>query len=220
MPENSKSVSLFPKIIRTFCVLLVITVCGWLVMQLEIMGGRMLQPDFGNTIPVWGSVIGVFLLSLSFGYLLGGWISNSGDRGVLLGSALFLAGVWIYFIPCMRAPVCAWLWNTGVDEKWGALVAALILFAVPSVLLATTSPAAVRWLTSEARKSGLVAGFVLFFSTVASFAGCIVTSFYLVLYSVRMTTRISGGILCVVGLALIVSGTVSRFRQSRGRKGD
>lgn len=45
-------------------------------MAVEILGGRMLAPVFGSGIEVWGGIIGVFLLSLSFGYLLGGLLSQ------------------------------------------------------------------------------------------------------------------------------------------------
>lgn len=203
MANDAKPLSPPLRVLRSFCVLTIIAICGWLVMELEILGGRMLHPFFGSSVYIWGSVIGVFLLSLSFGYLLGGWISNFRAREVLLGAALALAGAWIFCVHYLLAPVCDWLWDRGMDGKWGSLTAALILFALPSVLLATASPTAVRWLTREARQSGLIAGFVLFFSTVASFAGCVVTSFYLVLYSVRLTFQVSGAVLCAVGLALI-----------------
>src|SRR5690606_8397669 len=45
---------------------------GFCIMSLELLGGRVLAPYFGSSIYVWGSIITVFMLSLSFGYLLGG----------------------------------------------------------------------------------------------------------------------------------------------------
>ncbi len=215
MANDAKPLSPPLRVLRSFCVLTITGICGWLVMELEILGGRMLQPFFGSSIYIWGSVIGVFLLSLSFGYLLGGWFSSSRAREVLLGAALGLAGAWIFSVHYLLEPVCEWLWDRGMDGKWGSLTAALILFAVPSVLLATASPTAVRWLTREARQSGMIAGFVLFFSTVASFAGCVVTSFYLVLYSVRLTFQVSGAVLSAVGLVLIVRWTAAAWLRRR-----
>jgi MFS family permease len=87
--------------------------------------------------------------------------------------------------------------------KWAALLAALILFAFPIMMLALVSPTAVRWLTDDAKQSGLVTGMVLAFSTVASFAGCIVTAFYLVEFSIAKTLLYSGIILILIGVILI-----------------
>ena len=104
------------------------------------------------------------------------------------------------------------MFNAGLDEKFGSLLAAMALFGVPTLLLGTVSPTAVRWLTTQANDSGLNTGLVLAFSTVASFAGCVVTAFYLVLLSMRQTICASGIILVVVGGAFLLQ-TAARFRK-------
>mgnify|MGYP001369078185 CR=1 FL=1 len=48
---------------------------GFVIMALELLGGRVLAPYFGNSIYVWGSIITVFMLSLAVGYLIGGRLS-------------------------------------------------------------------------------------------------------------------------------------------------
>ena len=48
---------------------------GFSIMGIELLGGRILAPYFGSSVHVWGSIITVFMLSLSFGYLLGGRLS-------------------------------------------------------------------------------------------------------------------------------------------------
>ena len=50
-------------------------VSGFVIMSLELLGGRLLAPYFGSSIYVWGSVITVFMLALSVGYLTGGKLS-------------------------------------------------------------------------------------------------------------------------------------------------
>ena len=185
---------------------LVACICGWLVMQLEILGGRVLIPYFGSAIyVVMGSVIGVFLLSLSGGYLLGGWLSNRRRSREALGVSLATAGVWLCALPTFIEPVCNRIVDLGLDDKWGSLTAAFLLFAVPTMLLGTVSPTVVRWLTTRAKDSGLNAGLVLAFSTLASFGGCVVTAFYLVLLSVRLTITVSGVILLVLGGTILLS---------------
>ncbi|MGH2396946.1 MAG: fused MFS/spermidine synthase [bacterium] len=45
---------------------------GGVLLALEIIASRVLAPYFGNSIYVWGSLIGVFLTALSLGYATGG----------------------------------------------------------------------------------------------------------------------------------------------------
>src|ERR1700739_4172701 len=49
---------------------------GFYVMLVELLSGRLIAPSFGSSIYVWGSVIFVFMLGLSIGYLLGGIYSQ------------------------------------------------------------------------------------------------------------------------------------------------
>jgi hypothetical protein len=180
-------------------------VCGWFVMELEILGVRALSPYFGSAVyVVMGSVIGVFLLSLSAGYMLGGWLSRKADILRSLGISLIIAGGWLCAMPLFIEPVCENMYSIGLDEKLGSLLASIILFGLPTMLLGTVTPAAVRRLTAQASDSGVNAGLVLALSTAASFAGCIVTAFYLVILSLRLTIIVSGIILLVLGSAVLL----------------
>ena len=56
----------------------VFAIAGWsgfFVMALELLSGRILAPNFGNSIYVWGGVITVFMLALAVGYFIGGRLS-------------------------------------------------------------------------------------------------------------------------------------------------
>jgi hypothetical protein len=197
--------------IRRAGVILITCVCGWFVMELEILGVRVLSPYFGSAVyVVTGSVIGVFLLSLSAGYMLGGWFSIKANNQRLLGINIMAAGLWLCAMPLFIEPVCEGIFNAGFDEKWGSLLASLVLFGEPTVLLGTVTPAAVGWLTRMSKDSGLNAGLVLAFSTAASFVGCIVTAFYLVLISVRWTIGVSGIVLIALGLIILLKAVAGR----------
>jgi hypothetical protein len=173
---------------------------------------RVLVPYFGSAVYViTGSVIGVFLLSLSVGYLLGGWLAGKINAWSELGAVMAAVGAWFCTIPFFTEPVCEMIFNTGFDERWGSLAASLILFGAPTVLLGTVSPTVMHWLTTQTSKSGFNAGLVLATSTVSSFAGCIVTAFYLVLYSLRLT-------LCVSGVIMMVLGGIVLLAAGRGQK--
>jgi len=199
--------------LRAVAIILIACVCGWFVMELEILGVRILAPYFGSAVyVVMGSVIGVFLLSLSAGYMLGGWLSKKANSKRVLGVNLMAAGAWLCAMPFFIEPVCEGIFNFGLDEKWGSLLAAVALFGVPTVLLGTVSPTVVRWLTRRASDSGLNAGLVLAFSTMASFAGCVVTAFYLVLLSVRRTIFASGVVLAALGVTILLQAAIQGRR--------
>lgn len=192
-------------------IILIACVCGWFVMELEILGVRVLSPYFGSAVyVVMGSVIGVFLLSLSAGYMLGGWFTRKNNSPAILGTSMAAAGAWLFAMPIFIESVCDGMYNIGLDEKWGSLLASVILFGAPTVLLGTATPVAVRWLTKQASDSGLNTGTVLAFSTAASFAGCLVTAFYLVLVSMRQTLRISGIVLIVTGIVIVLMAVVKK----------
>lgn len=208
------------RLLRLAAIALVAAAGGWMVMEMEILGGRMLTPYFGSAIyVVMGSVIGVFLLSLSVGYMLGGWISRRRDSQFILGGNLMLAGAWLAMLPFVDEPVCQSIWELELGESWGSLVAAFILFSVPTVLLGTVSPTLVGWLTTRSRDSGMNAGVVLAVSTMASFAGCVVTAFYLLLISVSATIWVSGGALLLLGGVILLHAIVTAGRALPARSG-
>src|SRR5205807_429695 len=64
-----------------------------------IVASRVVAPYFGNSVYVWGSLIGVFLAALSLGYYLGGRLSTRWPhRGPFL-ALVFLAGAATFPIP-------------------------------------------------------------------------------------------------------------------------
>ncbi len=197
-------------------IVLIVCGCGWFIMELEVLGVRALAPYFGSAVyVVMGSVIGVFLLGLSSGYLLGGWLSRKANSKLVLGINLIAAGMWLCAMPFFIEPVCDGIFNIGLDEKWGSLMASVVLFGVPIVLLGTVSPIAVQWLTTQASDSGFNAGLVLALSTAASFAGCVITAFYLVLFSMRNTIFVSGVILAVMGGIILLHSAAKVRRKTK-----
>ncbi|MGI9827797.1 hypothetical protein [Vibrio vulnificus] len=52
-------------------ILMLAFISGFSIMSIELLGGKVLAPYFGNSIYVWGSIITVFMVALSLGYLLG-----------------------------------------------------------------------------------------------------------------------------------------------------
>lgn len=165
--------------------LFVFLIAGWsgfLVMAIELLGGRILAPNFGNSLYVWGGVITVFMLALSVGYLLGGRWSLY-DPTLRRLALLLIAGA-MTAIPVifLADPLLDWLFDRIRDPRYGSLASATLLFFIPTAIAGMVSPYAVRLLVNESQQSGHFAGLLYFVSTFGSAAGTILTSFYLVLY--------------------------------------
>ena len=176
---------------------------GFVIMSLELLGGRVLAPWFGGSIHVWGSIITVFMVSLSVGYLLGGRLSLYRPSLDKLGAAFLAAAVLLYPLVAAAEPAMAWIFERIEDPRYGSLVASLVLFAIPTAVLGMISPYAVRLLVRDAPESGRVAGTLYFVSTLGSAAGTLGTSFYFVLWFEV------GTILTGLAATLVVLGAVA-----------
>ncbi len=180
-------------------------------MELEILGVRIMVPVFGGAIyVVTGSIIGVFLLSLAVGYMIGGWLSGLGNPRKTLGIVILAGGACFVVMASKHKTVCDAIFNLDWDVKWGSLLACLVLFGPPTALLGTVSPLVVHWLSAGSQRTGFWAGAAMAISTVASFAGCIVTAFYLVRYSLKTTLVATGIGLAVLGLGMLLMGLFVR----------
>ena len=155
---------------------------GFFVMGVELLGGRLLAPDFGSSIYVWGALITVFMLALSLGYLAGGrWSQHAPSLRRL---ALLLAAAALATLPVLPLSGTT-LENLAIaipDPRFGSLAAALLLFFVPTFLSGMVSPYCVRLLVDTREASGRRAGQLYFVSTFGSAAGTILTSFFFVLW--------------------------------------
>lgn len=155
---------------------------GFSVMSIELLGGRILAPYFGSSIHVWGSLITVFMLALSIGYLLGGHYSLNKPSMKRLGLLFWLSAIAVLPLLLFGPALMDTVFDYIEDPRYGSLLAALVLFFVPTVGLGTISPYAVRLLVEHRDQSGQVAGRLYFISTIGSALGTLLTSFYLVLY--------------------------------------
>src|SRR5512142_1779759 len=72
---------------------------GFIMMVLEIIGARYLAKDFGSSLYVWVSQIGVVLIALALGYYLGGALADRWQRLRFLALLLAPAGLALFFIP-------------------------------------------------------------------------------------------------------------------------
>ncbi len=155
---------------------------GFTIMSVELLGGRILAPWFGSSVHVWGSIITVFMLALSIGYLLGGRLSVIGPSLSRFGLLFFGGAVMVLPLLLFGDAMMIWVFTHVEDPRYGSLLASVLLFGLPTVLLGMISPYSVRLLIRDTHHSGQVAGQLYFISTLGSALGTLGTSFYFVLW--------------------------------------
>lgn len=158
----------------------VVFICGASVMAYEIIGSRMLGPYVGTSMFVWTSIIGVILLSLSLGYMWGGRIADQKPRADILSMYIFIAGLFIILSIFVKDILLEFLLNTISNVKVVSVVASILLFTIPSVLLGMVSPFAARIKMKSVEKSGSTVGNLYAISTVGSIIGVFLAGFYLI----------------------------------------
>ena len=175
---------------------------GFVIMSLELLGGRMLAPWFGSSIYVWGSIITVFMLALALGYLVGGRLSLHAPTLTRFAIIFLGAGCILGPLALAAEPITTWVFDRIHDPRYGSLAAALALFVAPTVVLGMISPYSVSLLVRVREESGKVAGTLYFVSTIGSALGTLATSFYFVLwFEVNQIIVTLSATLLVLGLA-------------------
>jgi predicted membrane-bound spermidine synthase len=189
---------------------------GFSIMCFELLGGRMLAPYFGSSVYVWGSIITIFMLALSVGYLSGGKYSMYQPNLTKFGFIFIVAALFILPTIFYSEPIMDQVFEWVEDPRYGSLLASVFLFFIPTAVMGMIAPYSVRILTQSKDVSGQTAGFLYFVSTLGSAIGTIVTSFYLVLWlEIREILWLTFGIMIVAGLiALVVSRYLSKQDQT------
>lgn len=149
-------------------------------MALEIVASRVLAPVFGNSIYVWGSLIGVFLTALSVGYWIGGQVADRFPHYGVFSGLVFLAGLLIVPIPAIAPRLLEWITLADLGPRAGPLLAATVLFFPASLVMGMVSPFAVRLAARTVQTVGNTAGRLYALSTLGSIVGCFVAAFWLI----------------------------------------
>ncbi len=170
---------------------------GAVILILEILGTRIIAPYYGSSIFVWASLIGITLISLATGYFLGGFFADKYKKPDLMYIFIFSGAVWMMIIPYISKPVVSMMDFSGL--RLGTFFSSVILFAIPLVLFGTVSPYLVKLCTKDTTDIGITAGILYSISTIGSFAGAILTGFFLIpLIGINLIINISGVLLILL----------------------
>lgn len=199
-----------PSISRGF-LLLTALVTGAVVMALEILGSRLLAPVFGNSLFVWGALIGVILAAMSSGYAFGGWSSDRYAAGRVLSGLLLFSGGWTFLIAWRSQPILFEVERLVQDPRWGPCLAATVLLAPPAFGLSGVLPAMLRLAVADMAHLGRHTGRLIALSTVGSLAGTWGTAFFLLSWvGSQALVAWLGGIQVLLGLLWLWKGTTLR----------
>jgi spermidine synthase len=178
----------------------IVAVSGASVLAVEILGTRILGPEFGVGLFLWSSLITVTLAALSAGYLAGGAMADRTPSLRRLSLLLAVSGAWIAAVPWMRPAVI------GVSAGWGLKSAILFssaaLFFAPLAILGAVTPYAVRLTLTDVGRAGRTTGKLFAISTIASVASALLTGFWLIPnLGVFLLTTLLGALLLLTAAA-------------------
>jgi spermidine synthase len=168
---------------------------------LEIIASRIIAPTFGNSIYVWGSLIGVVLAALAAGYAAGGWAADRWPSIEVLTLLVFCAGLLVAAISLVASPTLAAVWALGLGPRSGPLAASGMLFFLPTAIMGMISPFAIRLRAHAMVSIGNTAGALYALSTLGSIVGGLLASFVL-LNVARVPVILSGSGAALLALAL------------------
>ena len=196
MPDRNESS--FP-----YFLMLTTTLCGGLVMVIEVLGARVIGPYFGVSLYVWTALITVTLLSLSAGYALGGHLSDKYPAPAWLYGLIMAAGMLVLLVPTLKP----WAIQASVPLglRGGALASATLLFAPALLLLGCVSPYVVRIAARELASLGRTVGVLYSLSTIGSMVGTALAGYVIIGFvGVSRAFHLCGTLLILIGLAYFV----------------
>lgn len=176
---------------------------------IEMVMPRLLAPYVGTSQPIWAVVIGLTLVYLAIGYHVGGRLADQWPDERLLYRLIAWAGLLCGGIPLVSHPVLNAAQQALSDISAGgflaALVAVLLLFAAPVILLATVGPFAVRLQLHAAAEgveaAGRTAGTISSLSTLGSIVGAFLPVLVFIPWiGTQRTLYLLAGFLIVVGM--------------------
>jgi len=168
-------------------------------MALELLGSRLLAPVFGDSIFVWGSLIGVVLSALSAGYYLGGKLADIKPNFNVLSIVILISGLMVLSLPAIAPPLFDLAIRLNLGERYAPLLATTLLLGPPSLLLGIVSPYAIRLVAESFETLGKASGNLYALSTLGSIAGTFLTVFILIpLFGVNKIIFLLGVVLLIV----------------------
>jgi len=177
----------------------IVFVASFCLLVIELVAGRILAPYVGVSLYTWTSIIGVVLAGISIGAWAGGALADRYDPRSLLPLLLLFSAAASFAI----VPLANFVGSDSFPAPHDSLMLrvltlAAVIFFLPSGILGTISPVAVKMALRDLAQTGHVVGRLYAISTVGSILGTFATGFFLI---ARYGTR---AILITVAVVLLV----------------
>lgn len=149
-------------------------------MVIELVAGRLIARHLGNSLYVWSSIIGVVLAGMSVGNVIGGKLADRYKPETILG--------WLFMtssVACVLTLKINDFFAATTPLRalpWGlqTFLSALIIFALPAVVLGTISPSLAKVALSRGTKVGTTLGSFYAWAAAGSILGTFLTGFWLI----------------------------------------
>src|SRR6266513_2013758 len=184
---------------------------GLASLGIEFAAARLLAPFFGQSLFIWGTLIGLILIYLTIGYYAGGRLADRRPDARLFYQIAAVAALLTAAIPIVSRPILS-LAQTGFDQLsvglvLGSLISVIILFAAPVILLGMVSPFVIRLRIRQLETAGNAAGAVYALSTLGSILGTFIPVFWLIpTFGTRPTIFILAFALGAISAAGLLGG--------------
>jgi spermidine synthase len=160
--------------------LLTAFISGFCILGLELLGFRIFAPTFGYSTYVSAGIVGSVLFVLSIGYMLGGSLADRYPNPALLYKIILAAGIYLFPMLLLYKKIMDFAFqNLGTIA--GSVTAALLIYAVPMILLSMVGPFVIKLLAMQT-DVGRTAGKVFFISTIGSLLGTFLTPLVLIYF--------------------------------------
>ena len=182
---------------------LVVFVCGAMTMVLELVAARVLSPYVGSSNLIWTSIIGIMLVFMSLGYWAGGKIADKKHDINDLSQFILISAITTSIIPILETIIVNNLAQVIEQLIIVAIISAIFIFGIPSFMLATASPIAVKLKKKEEKKVGSVSGKISSLSTIGSIFGTFFAGFVLI-PNVGVSNIIIGSSILLLMLSILI----------------
>jgi hypothetical protein len=150
---------------------------GFTVMLVELLGGKMLAPYFGNSLIIWTSTIGITMTCLMIGYFIGGRLSSFEKKEPIIYVLLTICSIWILKMPDIVNSIIQRL--NDYDIYRTSILSTSLLFTLPLVILGICPPILISMFTSK-KNAGYSSAMVFAFSTIGSIVSALIIGFLII----------------------------------------
>lgn len=178
---------------------------------IEILAGRIVAPEFGNSIYVWGSIIGVNLTALGLGYHLGGRSAPERASPNAIAGVLLQATVFVVILIFAGEAILQSFDALPLPARFAPLPPIAFLFGPPVFVIGFISPYAAE--LSNAPTKGSASGRVYAIGTVGSIVGSFGTTFFLIPAFSIPVIEAGFGVILLIGAAVVADVTPKRVAQ-------